>query len=181
MKDSPGYEGRYAVTKDGRVWSHRKETPVGKNGGVRIDGNKWLALAPSNRGRGYYRVALTDANGARKMLSVHRLVALTYISNPNRLPFTNHINGDTTDNRVVNLEWCDAKGNTVHAYKNGWIKMPNQSGEQNSQAKVTVAQVRKIKALAANGMGDTAISRQLGVSRSTVKGITKHKTWKDVA
>ena len=181
MKDITGYEGRYAVTKDGRVWSHRKETPVGKNGGVRIDGNKWLALSPSNRGKGYYRVALSDFAGARKMLSVHRLVALTYIPNPDSLPFINHINGNTTDNRVENLEWCDAKGNTVHAHANGWIRMPNQRGEKNSQAKIGIADVKRIKQLSAGGLGDTAISRKLNLSRSIVKGVTKGKTWEDAA
>lgn len=33
MRDIPGYEGLYAVTEDGHVWSHPKTTPVGSNGG----------------------------------------------------------------------------------------------------------------------------------------------------
>ena len=180
MKDIPGYIGRYAVTKDGRVWSHRKMTPVGRNGGYRKDGDCWLTLKPNNRGKGYHRVALIDAQGGRRILSVHRLVAITYLDNPYTLPFVNHINGDTVDNRVENLEWCDAKGNAVHAYGNGWIKLPNQSGEHNSQAKITVDEVRHIKKMAHDGIGDTMISRSLNISRSTVKGITKGKTWKDI-
>jgi len=181
MKDVPGYEGRYAVTRDGRVWSHPKMTLVGRNGGYRQDGDCWLTLRPNNRGRGYHRVALTDAEGNRRMLSVHRLVAMTYIDNPHNLPFVNHINGDTVDNRVENLEWCDAKGNAVHAYGKGWVSVPDQSGERNSQAKITTADVRRIRQLAQDGMGDTMIARKLNISRSTVKGITKGETWKDVA
>ena len=181
MKDIPGYEGRYAVTRDGRVWSHKKETPVGKNGGVRLDGDRWLTLTVGNRGKGYHRIALVNAEGKRKMWLVHRLVAITYIPNPDSLPFINHINGVTTDNRVENLEWCDAKGNVVHAYKNGWIKMPNQSGAANSQAKLTVDDVRAVRNMAADGIGDTEISRLTGFNRSTVRDVTKHRRWKDVA
>jgi hypothetical protein len=179
MKDIPNYENRYAVTTDGRVWSYRKETPVGKNGGVRIDGDKWLTLTVDNRG--YHRIALVDENGKRKMWLVHRLVALTYISNPDSLPFINHINGNTTDNRIENLEWCDAKGNAVHAYGNGWVKIPNQSGEANSQSKLTVDEVKHIRLMSQQGKGDTEISRELNIGRSCVAGITKYRTWRSVA
>jgi len=181
MKDIPGYEGRYAVTRDGRVWSHKKETPVGKNGGVRLDGDRWLTLTVGNMGKGYHRIALVNAEGKRKMWLVHRLVAITYIPNPDSLPFINHINGVTTDNRVENLEWCDAQGNSVHAYGNGWVKLPNQKGALNSQAKVTEKDVQIIRRLSKQGYRGTHISKELGVCRSTVNDIINYRTWKDVA
>ena len=40
---------------------------------------------------------------------------------------------------------------------------------------------RRIRKMAQDGMGDTVIARKLNISRSTVKGITKGETWKDVA
>ena len=183
MKDIPGYENRYAVTDDGRVWSYEKKSQVGQNGGIRIDGNRWLKLhkAKAKSGKIYHRVVLIDKNGKRKQWLVHRLVGISYIPNPDNLPFINHINGITTDNRIDNLEWCDAKSNSIHAYNNGWIKTPNQSGAANSQARLTVDDVRRIRNMAADGMGDTEISRLTGVNRSAVKDITKYKTWKDTA
>jgi hypothetical protein len=182
IQDIPGYEGLYAVTRDGKVWSYPKKSRVGRNGGFRMDGNKWLKpfKSVSASGKPYHRLSIADANGRRKSLLVHRIVAQTYIPNPDKLPFINHLNGATLDNRVENLEWCTAKRNTKHAYDNGWIRTPKQQGERNSQAKMTEADARRVKKLSRDGMGDTAISRETGINRSAVKDITKGKTWRHI-
>ena len=59
---------------------------------------------------GYKRVHLSN-NGIAKYLFVHRLVAQAFIPNPDNLPQVNHIDEDKANNRVDNLEWCDAKYN----------------------------------------------------------------------
>lgn len=53
---------------------------------------------------------------------VHRLVAETWIPNPNHYRDVNHINGDKTDNRVENLEWVTHSENMHHAYRTGLNK-----------------------------------------------------------
>ena len=73
---------------------------------------------------GYYKISLYIAPGIRGTYRVNRLVALTYIPNPNNLEQVNHLDGNKLNNSVDNLEWCDASRNVSHSYE---TKLNNNS------------------------------------------------------
>lgn len=66
---------------------------------------------------GYVYVTLYS-NGLYKSVDIQRLVAIAFISNPNNYTQVNHINENKLDNRVENLEWCDAKYNNNYGTRN---------------------------------------------------------------
>ena len=90
-RDIIEYEGLYQISNKGRVKS------LGNNKNRK---EKILSLKPIN---GYMRVFLYK-NGKPKPYSVHRLVAIAFIPNPNNYPEVNHIDEDKTNNIVENLE-----------------------------------------------------------------------------
>lgn len=97
----PGYEQYYLVNRDGDVWSIRSK--------------KFLTAHYKHR---YWQY---EFNVNRKVTypQKHRLVALTFIPNPDNLPQVNHIDGNRNNNHVSNLEWCTAKQNMAHARATG--------------------------------------------------------------
>ena len=99
-RDIAGYEGVYQVSNLGRV----KSLNYGRTG-------KEKCLEPWGNGGGYLQVSLRN-NGKKDTPSIHRLVACTFIPNPNNLPEVNHKDENKENNNVSNLEWCDAKYNT---------------------------------------------------------------------
>ena len=106
MRDIPGYEGKYAITSCGKVYSYRTK--------------KFLKNCLNPR-TGYYQVSIYDKDGKLYVKPVHRLVALTYIANPESLPQINHKDEDKSNNCIQNLAWCDAKYNCNYGTRNSRI------------------------------------------------------------
>lgn len=102
-KDIPGYEGKYQVSNTGEIRSL-------KFGKIKI-----LKQYTDKCG---YNVLTLSENGKRKNHFVHRLVAMTFIPNPNNLPQVNHKDENKANNCVDNLEWCSRKYNMNYGTRN---------------------------------------------------------------
>lgn len=114
-KDIIGYEGFYQVSNIGRVRSLDRDM-IDKNGiGYSLKGS---IRKISCTGKGYQNIGLSK-DGEQKTFFIHRLVAESFIPNPKNLPIVNHIDGDTHNNHVSNLEWVTQSENINHAIKIG--------------------------------------------------------------
>lgn len=99
-KDITHYEGLYQVSNLGRV----RTVATGK---IKVQ---------SDNGKGYQKVNLWK-NGKGRNEYVHRLVALAFIPNPEKLPQVNHKDEDKANNFADNLEWCDNSYNNSYGTK----------------------------------------------------------------
>ena len=166
MKDIIGYEGLYAVTQDGKVWSYPKERSS-KNG---------MFLKPFKMKNGYLIISLCKDSVKRYL--VHRLIATAYLTNADLLPQVNHINGNRSDNRVANLEWVNNSGNMQNAIKRGSF---DRKGSKHPLSKLTEKKVARIKKLLEEGkLNQRQIAKVYGVTFGLINQIHKGGIWKHV-
>jgi hypothetical protein len=159
IKDSP----IHAVNQSGVVIRIRTRRPV----------------RPSFNKKGYLQVCLQN----KKSRTIHRIVAMAFVDNPNNKPQVNHIDGNKQNNHASNLEWVTNEENQSHAIKMGlWDGISKklsiiQKGEGNSAGKLSENDVLAIYSLLKQGEKVGVIARRFGVHSSNISAIKSGKSW----
>ena len=161
VRDVPGFPG-YRVSDLGIVYSERRAR--GLTG-------PWRALRPSTDAKGYLGLTLCADGYRRRKVRIHRLVAETFIPNPDVLPCVRHLNGDPQDNRATNLAWGTYLDNEHDKRAHGtW-------DTRRGGAKLCAADRDLVHRLHAQGVRQDDIAARLGVSRPTITRLLNGSTW----
>lgn len=167
IADWPGYE----VSSMGRVRSWKQRTK----------GRTWkpdysqppriLRPAPRN---GYLSIVLIDPAKGKRAAGIHRLVLETFVG-PSSLHGA-HNNGDKRDNQLSNLRWATPSENNADKVRHGTF----QHGERIGSAKLTEANVARIRSLRAGGARVKDLAVEFGVCRNTITNIAQGHQWQGV-
>lgn len=169
-KDIIGFEDFYKVNEYGDIISlDRLCSTKGKSFQLR----KGRLLKPSVDRYGYKRTSLTDKNGNVKYFTIHRLVAIHFIDNPNNKKTVNHIDGNKLNNHKDNLEWNTVSEQNYHAYR---CNLNSRKGELNNSSKLTVENIKEIRSLI-NLKTIKELSEKFKISRSHISNIKNNKAW----
>lgn len=169
-KDIVGYEGFYQVSNLGKIKGLDRFVSSSHNCKRLVKGK---IIKPTIRVC-YHKVCLSKPNQIWQV-SVHRLVALHFIENPENKPQVNHKNGIKTDNRVDNLEWCTTFENRQHAFDTGLQKAIK--GEKHYISKLTEKDVLDIRK---SSLLQRELSLIYGVHRVCISQVKLRKTWKHI-
>lgn len=125
-KNIDGFENLYKISTYGRI----KSLGNGKSTNSTTKQERILKTNYSSTG---YEKAKLFKNGKRHYFSIHRLVALNFLSNDLNKKEVNHKDGNKQNNNVSNLEWVTASENQLHAFKHGLQK--SKMGKDHIQSK----------------------------------------------
>ena len=127
---------------------------------------KGHVLKQCNDKDGYLMVSVT-VDGKRTTKKVHRLVAQTFLPNPNGFPMANHKNCVRDDNRVSNLEWCNNSYNQKYREKHG-VSQTEAAGHPVFAVNLATLEVLHFRS-------QHEASRVLGISNGNVNKVIKVK------
>lgn len=115
-----GFEN-YTISETGDVYSKERVEKFLKKGKPITRIRKGRKMTVKLDRYGYLNVGLRTGN-KQYFRTIHRLLATTYIPNPENKAQINHKDGNKLNNDLSNLEWVSAKENTIHAVINGLMK-----------------------------------------------------------
>lgn len=154
----PSSDGRYAACADGSIYSM-------------VNPSVPRLMRPTKFGDGYLRVKVRCADGKKRMCAVHRLVAESFIENPEGKPVVNHKNGVKSDCAATNLEWATSRENMAHAVATGLHR---------TSTSVDDSRVQVARSMRDAGSGFKEIAARLGCSISTAFAYVKRGSSKGI-
>lgn len=165
-KDIKGYEGAYQVSNTGKIRSLDRMVNNKRTGKMFSKGVvKKIFL--NNHG---YPIIPLVTDGRRRTKSVHRLVAIAFISNPKNKKEVNHKDLDKENNHVSNLEWMTKSENMKHAYDNGALTPFNRN------IKLSVPDVAYIRLNCKDPKEYSYYAKTFNVSRVTIWQVVTNRT-----
>lgn len=144
-KEIEGFKGYYVSNKS-RVKSDKKV----------------LKQKIGNQG---YSLATLFKDGKKFEKTIHRLIAISFIPNPNNLPTVNHIDGDKANNSIKNLEWASYSENNRHAYRTGLKR--RFFGTDNPKSRV-VCQYNNLREKIDEFISIVEANKQTGINKSHI-------------
>lgn len=152
--------GIIEVSNFGRVRTLDRIVPRGKY----TQFIKGLILKQYDNGNGYLHVVLS-MNGKTITKKVHRLVAETFIPNPDNLPEVNHKDCNRANNSVENLEFCTRSYNRQYREKYG-VSQTEALGNPVFAINLETLEVSHFRS-------QSEASRELGVFKQNVNNVIK--------
>jgi len=169
----------YQASSDGQIKSPDvTQTLLGRGGKEYTRERKGRILSPAKHSAGYRKVGVVTLDGRQSQRTVHSLVMEAFEGPRPAGLWINHKNGDKTDNRIENLEYCTASDNQRHAVATGLApKPPLKRGAEQHKARLDEIQVRRVRAYAQLNWPTYKIARFFGVGETTIYNILKRKSW----
>lgn len=159
-----GFEG-YLVSNFGRIYSQRRKHT---NGGFRVSQTNL---------KGYKHVGFTK-NGRAVTVTIHRMVAMAFLNNPDNLPSINHKDGDKSNNFASNIEWCTHLENLTHAFDNG-LRVPVKN-EEHWNSKLKCSDIHVIRNRLSCGDMIKSVAQDFGVSAACISAIKNGRSWVNI-
>lgn len=174
-KDVEGFPN-YMISDEGRLYAKTHST-VFKDGRKREFQGKIIKICKTKNG---YGIARLSNNGVKSGKYIHRLVATHFLENPLDKKEINHKDGDKSNNRLTNLEWCTSKENKKHGWENDLYKPHNNmKGVNHGNHKLTEKEVLSIRKFYDNHQKSLKeLSVLFNTPHSTIQKIVYRKTWK---